>query len=119
MGILNLTPDSFSGDGLWAKKNDVQRNVDFAENLITQGADMIDVGGESTRPGSLPVSEKEEISRIIPTIKSLAKKVKVPISVDTYKESVALEALEAGASIINNIMGTGVTQSFLKNVKHL
>ena len=118
MGILNLTPDSFSGDGLLAKKNDVKRNVDFAQGLISQGADIIDIGGESTRPGSLQISEKEEAARIIPTVTVLSKRIKVPISVDTYKEAVANKALDAGASIVNNIMGTKVTKPFLRHVKN-
>lgn len=118
MGILNITPDSFSRDGtVRNNKIDPAKNVAFVQKLIAGGADFIDVGGESTRPGALPISEREEARRVIPTIRLLAKKTRVPISVDTYKENVAKEALENGASIINNIMGASVSESFLKMVK--
>ncbi len=102
MGVLNLTPDSFSGDGIYG---DVHRAVEEAETLVREGADIIDIGGESTRPGSNPVSIEEEIKRVIPTIKELAKKIEVPISIDTKKPEVAEKALENGASIINDITG--------------
>ena len=118
MGILNLTPDSFSGDGILTKnKYDTRRNILSAQRLIGFGADIIDIGGESTRPGSQPIRIEEEIRRIIPTIRLLAKKIKIPISVDTYKERVAREALDAGASIINDIMGVKASQEFLRMVK--
>lgn len=118
MGILNLSPDSFSGDGRLSNgKTDIKKNVEYAQKLIAQGADIIDVGGESTHPGARRISIKEEIDRIIPTIRSLAKKVNVPISVDTYKATVAKYALDAGASIINDIMGTDVEKGILKMVK--
>ncbi|MBU1062195.1 MAG: dihydropteroate synthase [Candidatus Omnitrophica bacterium] len=102
MGILNLTPDSFSGDGIYG---DVDRALREAERIVQEGADIIDVGGESTRPGALPVGEVEEINRVIPVIKALANKVNIPISIDTRKSEVAQRALDNGASIINDITG--------------
>ncbi|MFH1853953.1 MAG: dihydropteroate synthase [Candidatus Omnitrophota bacterium] len=102
MGILNLTPDSFSGDGLY---DDPGRAIEEAERIIEEGADIIDIGGESARPGALPVSLEEEIKRVIPVIEKLAKKTKVPISIDTRKSEVALRALDKGAFIINDITG--------------
>ena len=102
MGILNLTPDSFSGDGIYKDKN---RALKEAERLIEEGADIIDIGGESTRPGSSSVPVEEEIKRVIPVIKKLAKITKIPISIDTKKSVVAKEALDKGASIINDITG--------------
>ena len=118
MGILNITPDSFSKDGVLKKYGyDVQKNIEAAQRIIHAGANIIDIGGESTRPNSQPISEHEELKRIIPTINTLAKKIKIPISVDTYKETVAQHALDNGASIINNIMGTKITKQFLQMVK--
>ena len=93
-------------------------NLKRADKLIAEGADIIDVGGESTRPGAIPISAEEEIKRIIPTIRRLAEKIAIPISVDTYKTSVAKEALEAGASIINNIQGLLADRELLKLVKN-
>jgi len=111
MGILNLTPDSFSGDGLYKdqrlKTKDQRLICDYAQQLIEDGADIIDIGGESSRPGAKPVALKEELSRIIPVIKILAKKIKLPISVDTYKPEVAKQALDHGALIVNDISGLG------------
>jgi dihydropteroate synthase len=103
MGIVNVTGDSFSGDGLL--NLNTQGIVDYAMRLVKDGADIIDVGGESTRPGAKAVSLKDEASRVIPVIKSLAKKVKVPVSIDTYKPEVAKMALDCGASIVNDISG--------------
>lgn len=102
MGIINLTPDSFSGDGLYGR---VKNIVEYAEQLIRDGADIIDIGGESSRPGAKPVGLKEELNRVIPAIKDLAKKIKTPISIDTYKPEVAEAALKNGASIVNDITG--------------
>ncbi|WP_053368701.1 dihydropteroate synthase [Bacillus sp. FJAT-27245] len=102
MGILNVTPDSFSDGG---KFNAADRAVAHAREMIEYGADIIDIGGESTRPGHEPVSLEEELGRVIPIIELLAKEVDVPISVDTYKAEVAREALKAGAHIINDIWG--------------
>jgi len=102
MGILNLTPDSFSGDGI---HGDVGRAVEQAEKMIGEGADIIDVGGESTRPGAAAVGIEEETKRVIPVVEKLSKVVNVPISIDTRKSEVAREALDKGASIINDITG--------------
>ncbi|NQV04532.1 MAG: dihydropteroate synthase [Candidatus Omnitrophica bacterium] len=102
MGILNVTPDSFSGDGVY---QDAGGALETAERFVARGADIIDVGGESTRPGSEPVSLEEEIKRTIPVIERLAKKLRVPISVDTKKAEVAKRALDSGATIINDITG--------------
>ena len=102
MGILNVTPDSFSDGGLFFHK---QRAVEQALRMVKEGADIIDIGGESTRPGADPVSVKEEIKRVVPVISALAEKVRVPISIDTCKAQVADEAVSAGASIINDISG--------------
>ncbi len=102
MGILNVTPDSFSGDGLYLNKD---RAVERALTMQEEGADIIDVGGESTRPGSAKVSAGDEIRRVVPVIEKLAGKLKIPISVDTYKSSVAKASITAGASIINDISG--------------
>jgi dihydropteroate synthase len=102
MGILNVTPDSFSDGGRHA---DTARAITQARLMAAQGADIIDVGGESTRPGAEPVSEDEELRRIIPVIERLASELTIPISVDTYKSRVARKALEAGASIVNDVSG--------------
>ncbi|MFA5114703.1 MAG: dihydropteroate synthase [Candidatus Omnitrophota bacterium] len=104
MGIVNITPDSFSGDGLYRPGCDNSSGVlVYAQRLIREGADIIDVGGESTRPGARRLGIREELSRVIPAVKLLAKMVNVPISVDTYKPEVARAALDCGASIINDI----------------
>lgn len=100
MGILNATPDSFSGDGLGAN---VDAAVRQAEQQAADGADILDVGGESTRPGAEPVSVAEELARVIPVIEALAGRIDVPISVDTTKAEVAHRALRAGASIVNDV----------------
>ena len=100
MGILNVTPDSFSDGGNYFKLEDaVKQGIKMAE----EGADIIDVGGESTRPGSNPITIEEELSRVIPVIESLSKQIDVPISIDTYKAKAAQEALDAGAQMINDI----------------
>ena len=112
MGIVNCTPDSFSGDG---KLGDAC--LRRARKLIREGADIIDIGGESTRPGSSSVSSKEEIRRVMPVIKALARNIKIPISVDTSKLEVARHALDEGAAIVNNIRGTQISPGFLKMVR--
>ncbi len=100
MGVLNVTPDSFSDEGRFFKFDDaVRQGMKMAE----EGADLIDIGGESTRPGSNPVSLEEELSRVIPVIESLSQQIDIPISIDTYKAEVAKEALDAGARMINDI----------------
>lgn len=102
MGILNITPDSFSDGG---KFNHIDYAVERSLEMVKQGADIIDVGGESTRPGSQLVSLEEELKRVIPVIEAISKEIKVPISIDTYKSEVAKQAIEAGATIINDVWG--------------
>ena len=102
MGILNVTPDSFSGDGL---AGDVEKAVARARAMVAEGADLLDVGGESTRPGAEPVPVAEEIARVVPVISRLAREVEAPISIDTYKSEVARAALEHGAGMVNDISG--------------
>jgi dihydropteroate synthase len=101
MGIINVSPDSFSGDGLTS----IEAAVAQAHQFVNQGADILDIGGESTRPGTDIVSVDEEISRVVPVIERLAGEVTVPLSIDTYKSAVAQRALEAGARIINDQWG--------------
>ena len=106
MGIVNVTPDSFSGDGLMASTTEwVDAAVREGQRHARAGADIVDVGGESTRPGAEPLSLKEELGRVIPVIAELSKKIAVPISIDTYKSEVARQAIEAGARIINDVWG--------------
>ncbi|WP_018131737.1 dihydropteroate synthase [Effusibacillus pohliae] len=102
MGIVNVTPDSFSDGGRFY---DVEAAVRHAKQLVDDGADILDVGGESTRPGHTPVDAKEELRRVIPVIERLAREVQVPISIDTYKAAVAKAAVEAGAHIVNDVWG--------------
>lgn len=102
MGILNITPDSFSDGG---KYNQLENVVERAKELVEAGADIIDIGGESTRPGYEEISVEEEIARVVPAIEAIVKEVQVPLSIDTYKAEVAKHALEAGAHIINDIWG--------------
>ncbi len=107
MGVINLTPDSFSGDGLYSVKcsNYLELALGKAEKMIKEGADIIDIGGQSSRPGAKSISVKEEILRTLPVVKFLAKKIKAPISIDTTNSEVAKAALEAGAQMINDISG--------------
>jgi dihydropteroate synthase len=102
MGVLNVTPDSFSDDGFFFDK---EKAIAHGLRMVEEGADIIDIGGESTRPGSKPLELEEELRRVIPVIESLAKEVDVPISIDTYKSTVAQRAIEAGAEMINDISG--------------
>ena len=102
MGILNVTPDSFSDGGRFF---DTGRAVAHGLKMVKEGADVIDIGGESTRPGSRSVSAKEELKRVVPVIRRLSKKTRCPISIDTTKAQVAEAALDAGASIVNDISG--------------
>jgi dihydropteroate synthase len=102
MGILNLSPDSFSKDGLGS---DINAIVTRAKCLVDEGADVIDIGGESTRPDSQPIPISEELRRVIPALEKVAGEVSVPISIDTYKSEVASQALRAGASMINDVWG--------------
>ncbi len=102
MGIVNTTPDSFSGDGIYA---DTTAAVRHAIDIAAAGADIIDIGGESTRPGHEPVSETEELRRVIPVVAAIRRAVELPISIDTFKPAVAVEALSVGADIINCVWG--------------
>lgn len=103
MGILNVTPDSFSDGGRY---NQVDHALQHAREMLLDGADIIDIGGESTRPGHKPVTEQEELARVIPIVERLHREMpQVPLSVDTYKAQVAEEALRAGAHVINDVWG--------------
>lgn len=102
MGILNITPDSFSDGGRY---NDLDSALRQAERMIREGADILDVGGESTRPGYEKIDEEEEVSRVAPVIEALKKRFDVPVSIDTYKSNVAEAALAAGADLLNDIWG--------------
>ena len=107
MGVLNVTPDSFSGDGV---AGNLDTAVEQALRFQAEGADIIDVGGESTRPASIysgaePITAEEELTRVIPVIEALSRVLKIPVSVDTYKAEVAREALRAGAAMINDVWG--------------
>lgn len=129
MGVVNLTPDSFSGDGFYSsslpcrqaglvnRSSSIGRIIEFIEQMIKDGAGIIDIGGESTRPNARVISVKEELARVIPLIKALAKKIKVPISIDTYKPEVARQALDNGASIINDITAFGKGPEMIKVAK--
>lgn len=101
MGILNVTPDSFAD----AERLDTARAVDVALAMEAAGADIIDLGGESTRPGAVPVDAPEELRRVVPVLKALAGRLRIPVSIDTYKASVARVAVAEGASIVNDISG--------------
>jgi dihydropteroate synthase len=100
MGIVNVTPDSFSDGGQFSQTT---KAIDHALKLVEEGADILDIGGESTRPNATPVSLQEELDRVIPVIGALAKQVSIPISIDTYKPQVMQAAIHAGASIVNDV----------------
>ena len=102
MGILNVTPDSFSDGG---KFNHMDAALAHAEQMIRDGADIIDIGGESTRPGHTVISDEEEIARVTPVIEAVKSHFDVPVSIDTYKGNVAEAALQAGADLVNDIWG--------------
>ncbi len=102
MGILNVTPDSFSDGGKW---DDLDRARKHVEEMIRDGADIIDVGGESTRPGHIKISVQEEIERVVPCIKMIKENFDVPVSIDSYKSDVVEAALKAGADLVNDIWG--------------
>ena len=102
MGILNVTPDSFSDGGRWNQLDAAKKHT---EDMIREGAAIIDIGGESTRPGYEKISDEEEISRVVPMIEMVKKEFGVPVSVDTYKSGVAEAALQAGADLVNDIWG--------------
>jgi dihydropteroate synthase len=111
MGVLNLTPDSFSGDGLIGGESqpepaiDLDAILEIGRNFVEHGADLIDVGGESTRPGAQQVSAEEEMKRVIPVVEKLSKNLDVIISIDTYKASVAEMAIKMGANVVNDVWG--------------
>lgn len=113
MGVLNLTPDSFS-DG--SRYGSIKEAVAAAEKMVTEGADVLDIGGESTRPGAEPVSAEEEIRRVIPVIEKLSGRLNVPISIDTWKSEVAKAALRAGAEIVNDISAMTLDPEMLATV---
>lgn len=102
MGILNVTPDSFSDGGKW---NDRDRALKHVEEMVEQGADLVDVGGESTRPGYAPVAEEEEIERTAPIIQAVKERFDVPVSLDTWKAKVARAGIQVGADLINDVWG--------------
>jgi dihydropteroate synthase len=104
MGVLNVTPDSFSDGGRFLETSSA---VERGLRLVEEGADLLDVGGESTRPGAAPVTEAEEIGRVVPVVEALAARLEVPISVDTSKAAVARAALAAGAAVINDVTALG------------
>jgi dihydropteroate synthase len=111
MGILNATPDSFYDGGV---HNSIEKGISHAVQMFNDGADIIDIGGESTRPGAHQVSISEEIDRVIPVIERLVKEIPLPVSIDTTKSEVALEAVKAGASIINDISGLTFDPAIIK-----
>lgn len=113
MGILNLTPDSFYDGGKYKGEKEILNRV---EQMVEEGADIIDIGGESTRPGALPVTEKEEIKRVIPYIRKITHLFDIPVSIDTYKSKVAISALEEGAQMINDISGLRFDPEMVKVV---
>lgn len=102
MGILNVTPDSFSDGG---KYKEMDAALYHAEEMVQEGADILDIGGESTRPGHIQITEEEEIARVAPIVEELKKRFEVPVSIDTYKSRVAEAALQAGADLVNDIWG--------------
>ncbi len=105
MGILNITPDSFSGDGLTESRDPVEAALAQAQRFAAAGAHLLDVGGESTRPGSAPVDAEEEKRRVLPVLEAVAAEIDLPLSIDTYKAEVAAAALDAGAHLINDVWG--------------
>jgi len=111
MGVLNVTPDSFSDGGLYFDKG---KSIAQGLRMVEEGADLLDIGGESTRPGSKPLELDEELRRVIPVIEVLAKEVDVPISIDTYKSTIAQKAIEAGAEMINDISGLHFDESLAR-----
>lgn len=102
MGIVNVTPDSFSDGGSF---NQMDRALWLAEQMVRDGADILDIGGESTRPGAALISQEEELHRVLPIIEQISREIDIPISIDTYKAEVAKQALQAGAHIINDVWG--------------
>ena len=115
MGILNVTPDSFSDGGKWITHDAALRHAD---GMIGDGADIIDVGGESTRPGYQEITDSEEIDRIVPVVKALHDRFDIPISIDTYKSKVAAAAIEAGADLVNDIWGLKHDGNMAETIAH-
>lgn len=115
MGILNVTPDSFSDGGT---HNSLDKALYHTEKMINEGADIIDVGGESTRPGYTLIPDKEEIERVVPVIEGICSRFDVPVSIDTYKSAVADEALKAGAVLVNDIWGLKYDSNMAKIIKN-
>lgn len=115
MGILNVTPDSFSDGG---KYFDCEKAVNHALRMIRDGADIIDIGGESSRPGSKPLGGEEELKRVVPVIEAISKSSDIPISIDTMKSEVAEKALRAGASIVNDISGLTYDKRMAEVIAH-
>jgi dihydropteroate synthase len=113
MGTVNVTPDSFSDGGLFL---DAQAAVDHALQLVDEGADILDVGGESTRPYSEPVGEREELRRVLPVLEALARQTEIPVSIDTSKAAVAREALQLGVEIVNDVTGLDGDPRMLETV---
>ncbi len=116
MGILNITPDSFSDGGSYLQLDAALRR---AEQMIKEGADILDIGGESTRPGYTPISAAEEIDRVTPVIEKIKNHFDIPISIDTYKSEVAIAAVEAGAELINDIWGLRYDQQMARSIAKL
>lgn len=114
MGILNVTPDSFSDGGRF---DQLEKALYHVKEMIEDGVDIIDIGGESTRPNHIKISEEEEIARIVPIIKSIKEQYNIPISIDTYKSKVAKAAIEAGADLVNDIWGLKYDPNMAKVVK--
>ncbi|MCM8803765.1 MAG: dihydropteroate synthase [Candidatus Omnitrophica bacterium] len=114
MGILNVTPDSFYDGGRYF---DIDKAIERGIKIEKEGADIIDIGGQSTRPGSKQINEEEEIERVIPVISSLSKKIKIPISCDTYRSKVAEKAIENGAKIINDISAFSIDKNLFNVIK--
>jgi dihydropteroate synthase len=113
MGVLNITPDSFYKE---SRITSIKGALKRADRMVREGADILDIGGESTRPGSGPVSEEEELKRVLPVVKAIVKEFDVPLSVDTYKSSVARAVLKEGASIINDISGLRFDPEMTKSI---
>ncbi len=119
MGIINVTPDSFSGDGLLGATDDwIQAAVRQGLRFVEEGADILDIGGESTRPGATPISAEEELKRVLPVIRALREVTDVPISIDTYKSEVAEAALDAGADMVNDVWGLRMDPAMASVVAH-
>jgi len=114
MGVLNVTPDSFYDGGRYGN---LRKAVERALEMVEEGADIIDIGGESSRPGANRVEEKEELERVIPVIKKLSSRIRVPVSIDTYKSGVAKKAIDAGASIVNDISALRMDEKMAKVIE--